>query len=234
MSYCVHCGVELDATAAFCPLCHTKVLDSGRPVDTESPKPFPTERGEVPPIPKGAVAAVITAMLACVAVGCGLLNLFLKPGRAWSLYVIGATIMLWLWIVLPLLFRKIPLLLRSVINVAAVALYVYLMSVELNGWNWYIGLAVPIILWGGALWLLLALMLRVYRRSVISAAAIIIGSLGVFLVGVEFFIDRWLTGKVDLSWSLVVLTICIGMVIPLIIIRRVPALREEARRRFHL
>lgn len=233
MSYCVHCGVELDATADFCPLCHTKVLDPGRPVDTQSPKPFPTERGEVPPIPKGAVAAVITAMLACVAVGCGLLNLFLKPGRAWSLYVIGATIMLWLWIVLPLLFRKIPLLLRSVINVAAVALYVYLMSVELNGWNWYIGLAVPIILWGGALWLLLALMLRVYRRSVISAAAIIIGSLGVFLVGVEFFIDRWLTGKVDLSWSLVVLTICVCTVIPLVVIRHIPAFREEVRRRFH-
>ena len=203
MSYCVHCGVELDATAAFCPLCHTKVLDPGRPVDTQSPKPFPTERGEVPPIPKGAVAAVITAMLACVAVGCGLLNLFLKPGRAWSLYVIGATIMLWLWIVLPLLFRKIPLLLRSVINVAAVVLYVYLMSVELN------------------------------RRSVISAAAIIIGSLGVFLVGVEFFIDRWLTGKVDLSWSLVVLTICVCTVIPLVVIRHIPAFREEVRRRFH-
>ena len=34
MSYCVHCGVELDATASFCPLCHTRVLDPGQPVDT--------------------------------------------------------------------------------------------------------------------------------------------------------------------------------------------------------
>ena len=37
MSYCVHCGVELDATASFCPLCHTRVLDPGQPVDTASP-----------------------------------------------------------------------------------------------------------------------------------------------------------------------------------------------------
>ena len=172
-------------------------------------------------------------MLACVAVGCGLLNLFLKPGRAWSLYVIGATIMLWLWIVLPLLFRRLPLLVRSVINVAAVALYVYLMSVDLNGRDWYLGLAVPIILWGGAVWLLLSLMLRVYHRSVISTVAILIGSLGVFLLGVEFFIDRWLTGRWDPSWSLVVLTICVCTVIPLVIIRRIPAVREEVRRRFH-
>ena len=233
MSYCVHCGVELDATATFCPLCQTKVIDPGRPPDTTSPKPFPTERGEVPPIPKGAVAAAITAMLACVAVGCGLLNLFLKPGRAWSLYVIGATIMLWLWIVLPLLFRRLPLLVRSVINVAAVARYVYLMSVDLNGRDWYLGLAVPIILWGGAVWLLLSLMLRVYHRSVISTVAILIGSLGVFLLGVEFFIDRWLTGRWDPSWSLVVLTICVCTVIPLVIIRSIPAVREEVRRRFH-
>ena len=75
---------------------------------------------------------------------------------------------------------------RSVINVAAVALYVYLMSVDLNGRAWYLGLAVPIILWGGAVWLLLSLMLRVYHRSVISSAAILIGSLGVFLLGVSF------------------------------------------------
>ena len=27
MSYCVNCGVELDATASFCPLCHTPVLN---------------------------------------------------------------------------------------------------------------------------------------------------------------------------------------------------------------
>ena len=234
MSYCVHCGVELDQTAASCPLCHTPVLDPVRPRDTQSPKPFPSERREVPPISKWAVAGAVTAIMACVAAGCGVLNLFLRPGRGWSLYVIGAVIMLWIWIVIPLLARGIPLLVRSLIDVGAVGLYVYLISVDLKGWNWYVGLAVPIILWGGAVWLLLSLMLRVYHRSAISAAAILIGSLGVFLMGVEFFVDRWLTGRWDPSWSLVVLTICVCIVVPLVIIRRIPAVREEVRRRFHL
>ncbi len=90
MSYCVHCGVELDATASFCPLCHTRVLDPGQPVDTVSPKPFPTRRGEVAPAAKQEVALLITAMLASVAVCCGVLNLFLRADRTWSLYVIGA------------------------------------------------------------------------------------------------------------------------------------------------
>ena len=83
MSYCVHCGVELDATASFCPLCHTRVLDPGQPVDTASPKPFPTRRGEVAPAAKQEVALLITAMLASVAVCCGVLNLFLRADRMW-------------------------------------------------------------------------------------------------------------------------------------------------------
>ena len=33
MSYCVNCGVELDPSAGICPLCHTPVVNPGRPVD---------------------------------------------------------------------------------------------------------------------------------------------------------------------------------------------------------
>lgn len=234
MPYCVHCGVELDATATFCPLCHTQVLDPVQPPDTEAPKPFPTQRGEVAPVSKQELALLITAMLACVAVCCGILNLFLKPESGWSLYVIGVAAMLWLWLVPPLLARGMHLLLRLLVDVAAVGLYVYLIALDLNGQSWFWGLAAPIILWGGAILLLLGLVLRVYRRSAITTLTILIGSLGVFLVGVEYLIDLWLYSAWNPSWSLVVLTICVGMVIPLIIVRRIPSLRAEARKRFHV
>lgn len=234
MSYCVHCGVELDATATFCPLCHTPVVDPSQPPDTQSPTPFPTRRGEVPPPARQEVALLITAMLASVAVCCGVLNLFLRADRTWSLYVIGAAAMLWLWLVPPLLARGMHLLLRLLLDVAAVMLYVYLISVDLDGRIWFLGLAAPIILWGGALLLLLGLVLRVYRRSALTTMTILIGSVGVFLLGVEFLVDRWLYGAWEPGWSLVVLVVCGGMVIPLIVIRRVPSLREEVRRRFHL
>ena len=234
MPYCVHCGVELDATATFCPLCHTPVADPNQPPDLSAPKPFPTQRGEVAPASKQELALLVTAMLACVALCCGLLNVFLKPERGWSLYVIGAAAMLWLWLVPPLLARGMHLLLRLLVDVAAVALYVYLISLDLNGKAWFWGLAAPIIFWGGAILLLLGLVLRVYRRSVITSLTILIGSLGVFLFGVEYLIDLWLCGRWDPSWSLVVLTICLGLVIPLVIVRRIPSLREEARRRFHI
>ena len=234
MSYCVHCGVELDATASFCPLCHTPVVDPGQPVDTASPQPFPTQRGEVAPASKLEVALLITAMLASVAVCCGVLNLFLQAGRAWSLYVIGAAAMLWLWLVPPLLARGMHLLLRLAVDIGAVLLYVYLISMDLDGRAWFLGLAAPLILWGGAVLLILGLVLLVYHRSAITTLTILIGSVGIFVLGVEFLVDRWLFRAWEPGWSLVVLVVCVGMVIPLIIIRRVPSLREEVRRRFHL
>ena len=113
-------------------------------------------------------------------------------------------------------------------------LYVYLISVNLNGRDWFLGLAAPLILWGGAALLLLGLVLLVYRRSVITTVTILIGSVGVFSLGVELLVDRWLYHAWSPSWSLVVLVVCVGLVIPLLVIRRVPSLREEARRRFHL
>ena len=234
MSYCVNCGVELDATASFCPLCHTPVLNPNQPVDEHSPQPFPTERGEVAPVSKRELALLLTAMLASVSVCCGLLNLFLPTDRTWSLYVIGAALMLWLWLVPPLLLRGMPLVLRLAVDAAAVGVYVFLIAVDLNGMGWYRALALPIILWGGACLLFLGLVLGGGRRSILTTVTLLIGTVGAFLVGVELFVDRFFHGTWEPGWSLVVLTICIALVIPLVVVRRVPSLREEVRRRFHM
>lgn len=234
MSYCVNCGVELDATASFCPLCHTPVLNPNQPVDGASPSPFPTQRGEVAPVSKWELALLLSAMMASVAVCCALLNIFLPAERTWSLYVIGAAVMLWIWFVPPLLMRGMGLCLRLVLDVLAVGIYVLLIAVDLDGIGWFLHLALPIVLLGGAIVLFLGLMMQGGRRSILTSVTLIIGCVGAFMVGVEFFVDRYLEGAWEPGWSLVVLTVCVAMVIPLVIVRRVPSLREEVRRRFHM
>ena len=233
MSYCVHCGVELDPTARTCPLCHTQVVDPQQPVDTELPPPFPSRREEVPPVSKKEVALLLTAMLASVAVCCGLLNLlFLHSSRPWSLYVIGAPVMLWMWLVPPLLLRGMPLWLRLGLDACAVGVYVYLISIDLHGLEWYLGLALPIILTGGAVVVALGFLLR--GRSILSSLILIIGGVGIFIMSIELYVDRWLTGRWQPGWSLVVAAVCLSMMIPLIVVRWRPALRDEVRRRFHM
>jgi hypothetical protein len=51
---------------------------------------------------------------------------------------------------------------------------------------------------------------------------------------VELFGDLYFHSAWGPSWSLVVFTIAAAMMLPLIVVRRVPSLREEVRRRFHL
>ena len=232
MSYCVHCGVELDKTAAFGPQCHTPVLDPIQPGDTGSPMPFPTQRAEVPLASKREAALLMTIMMLSVALCCGLLNLFLQHNRPWSLFVIGADAMLWVWLALPLWARRLPLPFRLVLDGVAVGLYLLLIALREDGRAWFLGLALPIVLLAAAV--LLVLGINLPRRSILSSITLIIGSVGVLLFGVEFFVDRWLTGRWQPGWSLVILIICVALIIPLLVVRHNPALREEARRRFHL
>lgn len=232
MSYCVHCGVELDQTAAFCPLCHTPVADPNQPVDTQSPTPFPTHRSEVPMASKKEAALLMSIMLLSVAVCCSLLNLFLQPDVRWSLYVVGGAVMLWIWLALPLWARRLPLALRLGLDGVAVGVYLLLIAITLDGMDWFLGLGLPIVLLATGVLLFLGLTLK--RRSLLSSITLIIGSVGVFLFGVEFFVDRWLLTFWEPGWSLVVLAVCAALVIPLLVVRHNPALREEARKRFHL
>ena len=233
MSYCVNCGVELDTTAESCPLCHTPVYNPRQPVDRESPKPFPTERQEVPLAAKWELAVLISAMLASAAVCCGILNIFLRAGL-WSLYIIGAAVMLWIFLVPPLLRRGLSPVIQLLADVAAVSAYVGAIAWNVHGLSgWYLHIALPIILWLGAELLTVMLPLR-QGRSILSTITIIIGAIGVFPVGVELFCDLYFRGTWQPTWSLVVLTIGVALMIPLIVVRRVPSLREEVRRRFHM
>lgn len=234
MSYCVNCGVELDSTAAFCPLCRTPVHNPNQPVDRESPAPFPAEQGEVPLPARKAGAALVSAMLGAVAVSCGLLNLVLPASHIWSLYVIGAAAMLWVFIVPPLLWRKLPLSMMILLDTGAIGLYILFIAWELDGLDWYIRLALPTVALLGVILLALVLLLQGRKRSILTTTTLIIASAAVYVAGLELLGDLYFHGEWEPTWSLVVLIVAGALEIPLVVVRRVPNLRREVRRRFHM
>lgn len=229
MSYCVKCGVELDEGAERCPLCGTPAW---KPDETE-PRYFPTKPAEVPRASRRAAAALLTAMLASVSLCCGLLTHFadgaplgaLRRGRGSDAVDLVA---------LPMLVRGIPIFFRLTADVAAIGIYVWIISVALHGGRWFRGLVLPMLGWACVVVFLLSFLLRDGRRSRLSSIAMCIGAVGLMAMGVEYCLDRYFLEVWQPSWSLVVLVICIGLIIPLRIVRRVPSLREEARRRFNM
>ncbi|MEG0779778.1 MAG: DUF6320 domain-containing protein [Oscillospiraceae bacterium] len=236
MVYCVNCGVELGESAETCPLCGTAVWrPEPRPEEGAMPGFFPTRRTEVAPVSKRELALMLTAMLASVAVCCGVLNLFwLRTERSWSLYVIGAALMLWIWFVPPLLLRKLPLWVRLTLDVCAVGVYVLLVSIDLDGRGWFLHLALPILTLAGILLLGLSALLHGRHHSILTTTVLIIGAVGLLAVGIELFADFYFHATWAPGWSLVIISICVALVIPLIVVRRIPSLREEVRRRFHM
>lgn len=234
MSYCVNCGVELDRTASFCPLCRTPVRNPGQPVDRDSPAPFPPEPGEVPMASQKAAALLISAMLGSVALCSGLLNLVLLAKHIWSLYVIGAAAMLWVFIVPPLLWRKLPLPAITLLDAGAIGLYVLLIAWELDGLDWYVHLALPATILLGVILLVQVLLFQKRRPSILATIAAVIASAAVFVAGLELLGDLYFHGEWSPSWSLVVLIVAGATEIPLMVVRWVPGLRKEVRRRFHM
>ena len=63
MSYCVNCGVELDATATACPLCNTKIYNPNQPVATDIPTPYATVKGHTEPVKQTYEFAILMTII---------------------------------------------------------------------------------------------------------------------------------------------------------------------------
>ncbi len=234
MSYCVNCGVELGAGVGKCPLCSTPVLNPRAPIDRDAPPFFPTRHEEVEPVSRRMAGLLLSAMFASVTVCCGVLNLIFYRELWWSFFPGGAAVMFWVWFAVPLLFRKINAWYRLTLDTLAIGVYVLLIALAVHGLDWYLHLAVPILLCAVCVCPTVIWVVKYRRLSILSSAILVLLSAGFLAVAVELICDLYLHDAWLPGWSLIVLISCVGLCIPLIVIRRVPSLREEARRRFHI
>ncbi|NLC72314.1 MAG: zinc ribbon domain-containing protein [Ruminococcaceae bacterium] len=233
MSYCVNCGVELGASLKECPLCNTEVINPKSP-DIDASPYFPTRNEEIKPVSKLELAMIITAMLVSISLLSGLINIFIGRGVFWSLYVLGASAMLWVWFVLPLLVKVIPPWTKLAVNVSAVALYVLIIAFATNGIDWFLSLALPILLSAVVIILIASFIVRDGRCSILQRLLVILTSIAVFAVIAEYFADLYFIEMWAPAWSVLIFAICMGMAIPIIIVLSRPSLREEVRKRFHI
>ena len=234
MSYCVNCGVELHAGVKHCPLCGTPVYNPNELRRDESAPFFAPEKEVVPPASRREAALLLSAMLCSVAVCCGVLNFFLRTAHTWSLYIVGAAVMLWIWLVLPLLAKKMPAWVALPIDVGAVGLYIFFIAVDLDGMVWYRHLVLPVLLSAVLILLVLCFLLRDHRHRMLTTATFITSAVALLALTTEYFADCFFHGVWLPGWSLIVLAVCAALAVPLLIVRHVPSLREEARRRFHM
>ena len=233
MSYCVNCGVELDAALKDCPLCNTPVVNPRELEKRRAASPFPEEKGQVENVKRKDLAIFLSVVLAATGITCGMLNLFVFTGSAWSLLIIGSCLMLWVFFLPVIICTKLSLYGSLLFDGIAIGVYLYLITFLTGGRDWFFELALPITVWGVLITEIFTVCVKKLPATFITVSLYVFTAIAVLCVGLEMLIDWYINRHISLVWSAVVLTVCVIIDIMLITLLSRARLRNEIRRRLH-
>ena len=233
MSYCVNCGVELEASMKACPLCNTPIIHSSHIEKSNKEPAFPSTKGQVEVVKRQDFAILLSVILIATGVTCGLLNLFVFRSSQWSFFIIGACILLWVLFVPMIIYGRISVYISLLFDGIAIGFYLYLITFVTMQDEWFLGLALPITALTVFIGEIFALCIKKLPVTFLTTTLYIITSIGALCIGLELLIDRFLGLKMQLVWSAVVLTVCVIIDITLITLLSRARLRNEVRRRLH-
>lgn len=233
MSYCVNCGVELDASLRECPLCNTPVINPREAEHGQAYSPFPAGKGDVERVKRKDLGIFLSVVLTATGLTCGVLNLLVFTEGRWSLLIMGGCLLLWVLCVPAVIRRGQSAYLSLLADGTAVAVYLYLITLVTSADGWFFGLALPITVLVTAVGELFVLCVRKLPVTFLTAALYVCSAVGILCVGLEVLIDSYLSGKIRLVWSAVVLTVCIILDMAFITMLSRTRLRNAVRRRLH-
>ena len=234
MSYCVNCGVELDSSLQECPLCHTPVInpkEAGREIPTS---PYPTDKGQVEVVKRKDLGILLSVVLTATGVTCLLLNLLVFGQSLWSLLVIGICICLFVFTFPAVYYSKTPIYISLLADGIAVAVYLYMIAYLTPSTDWFWQLGLPLVMLVTLCMEIFTFLLKKIPFSVLSGALCLFIEIPLFCASLELLIRRMLYDPLRLTWSAVVLTVCVIIDVALITILVKKRLRNEVRRRLHI
>lgn len=233
MSYCVNCGVELEKSLKECPLCHTPVINPNQLTREFPPSPYPTDKGQVEVVKRKDLGILLSVVLTATGGTCLLLNLLVFDASLWSLVVIGCCICLFVFTFPAIFYSKTPIYVSLLADGIAVAVYLFMISflTSSNTWFWQLGLPVVVILTICAE--CFPLISRFIPLTILSGSLCVFVEIPAFCVSLELLIKRLLERPYRITWSAVVLTVCVIIDFALVTILAKKRLRNEVRRRLH-
>lgn len=234
MSYCVNCGVELDASAKNCPLCGTPVINPAELEKfREAQSPFPTKKGQVEAVKRKDLGILLSVVTLATAAICAVLNRLVFRDNLWSLAVLGSCVMLWV-LMIPFVIRtEQPVYLSLLYDGAAVVFLLYMVKLLVEDDSWFWGLGLPLTVLVTAVIELFVFCVDKLPKSFLTVTLYLFTGIGILCLGIEILIDMYTAGDIALGWSAVVLTVCGVFDIAVITILSRRRLRNSIQRRLH-
>lgn len=209
MPYCSRCGVEVDEDVKNCPLCSTEIqvldkaeLPAGKYPSKAAPHSVPPKRNKKE---QRKMAAMIVTFGLLIPASIAIAADFVLNGQiTWGTYTISSLLYIWVIVLLPLLYYKTPVLTLMAYYLSSL-LYLYSLEVFTGG-SWFRALALPIITVTA---MLIALNFFIGSHSRIKGINIFsyaVFSLGLECVGIEMILSLYLSGVLQVGWSIIVLS----------------------------
>ena len=233
MSYCVNCGVELEASLKACPLCNTPVINPNHPCPLNDKTPYPTSRGQVEVVKRKDLGILLTVVLSATSITCLLLNLLAVQGILWSFLVIGICICLFVFAFPAVIYTKTPIYLSLLADGVAVGIYLFLITFLTTSSYWFWRLGLPIVVTVTLLIELFTFLAHKLPFNILTASLYLFIEAPFFCICLELLIRHFFGSPMRITWSAVVLTVCAIIDITLITIISKKRLRNEVRRRLH-
>lgn len=233
MSYCVNCGVELEPSLKTCPLCHTPVINPNELQKLMSPSPYPTEKGKVDVVKRKDLGILVSIVLIATSLSCLMLNWFVFPNSPWSLFIIGACLVLFVLVFPAIIYTKLPIYISLLFDGISTGIYLYLITFNTRSDEWFWNLALPILALTTILVEIFTLLLRSFSVSFLTISLYVFAEAALLCVGIELLIRHYAGSPLHLTWSAIVLTVCSVIIVLLITLLSTRRLRDAVRRRLH-
>ena len=233
MSYCVNCGVKLEESLTKCPLCNTPVINPNILKKMEPTPAYPQKSATMEEARRHDRGILLTIVLSATAISCGLLNLLVFRSGMWSLLIIGACILIWVFALPTVIYSRIPIYFSLLFDGFAVAIYLYMISRVTPSEHWFFSLALPITLLVTFEMIVFAFLYRKVSHSFLAIALYFFIEMPILCIGIELLTRLYFAAPVRLVWSAIVLVPCVVIVFALITVLSRKRLRDSIRRRLH-
>lgn len=199
MSYCVNCGVKLAESEAACPLCDTPIVNPRAEREETGYAPYPP-RVETQKINTSFIAVLALLVLLVPIVVTFVCDLIGDFTIDWSPYPMGACVLVYVFLFVPMFFKKPLVYVFIAIDGAAVCLYLALIAWLVDGMDWYLPVALPITAATGVLVGCATLIFRLKKLRPLPKYAILCYMLCVYFILLEIILELAYYGTVLLQW----------------------------------
>lgn len=234
MSYCVNCGVELEAALNRCPLCGTEVNNPNQNALAEEKRTLPEKRDEYKKPDRKFWISFISILVVVPIATCFLLDLLVNKTLTWSLFVASGVVILWAFFISLFLFKKFSYLKMVTADMAGVLTGLLMLDLLSPGKGWLLEVALPLAAYCYLAWLLIIWLTKkkvLHGLGIGSAYAIAIGILVILL---ETLLDLNASGTVNLVWSWFIIAPCISVAVLLLLLDKNKIVKQELARRLHI